>query len=598
MNYKNITIILTLLLLITFFLWLPEPEMGPKKSDINNEITLITSSTVFDGDLWSAATDIAFSNGLIVEVGTNLLSKYKNAKVINGKGKTIIPGLIDAHTHAWGDALEKAVKFGVTTELDMFTNNAFAITQRQSRVNNQQNTQQADLFSAGTLVTSPDGHGTEYGFKIPTIEDASQAEEFVLSRIEEGSDYIKIVYNATSRWMPSINKETLQALIKSTHTHGKLAVVHISDYDSALHAIEAGADGLVHSFMDETDMQPLVTLMSTNAQFVIPTLSVMDSMVGKENSQQLISDFTNQGVDLNSEKAQLTAKLSETHNASASKQAKLNVNIFLKAGVLILAGTDAPNPGTAHGISLHGELALLVQSGLTPTQALQAATSNPAKAFKLTDRGFLKVGMKADLLLLNDDPRANITNTRKINSVYKNGFLIKKSDKSLANKKITQPIKLADFDTDLNSALATQWMITTDEMFKGKSSAQLKRVNSSTGAFIHITGKIDPQFSFPWAGIYLPMAKSNNLGVDISGMVSINFKAKGKAGDYKLLLFSTNQPMRPIEIIFTVTDSWEDIHLLLEQVPQGLLQSISAIALVAGSNHDEIKISFDDIWLL
>ena len=345
-------------------------------------------------------------------------------------------------------------------------------------------------------------------------------------------------------------------------------------------------------------MQPLVALMSKNSQFVIPTLSVMDSMVGQEKNKQLISDFEKQGINLNSEKAQLSAKLSKVDNAVASKQAKLNVNTFLKAGVLILAGTDAPNPGTAHGISLHGELALLVQSGLSPTQALQAATSNPAKAFKLIDRGFIKVGMKADLLLLNDDPRTNITNTRKIDSVYKNGFLIQKSDKSFANKKITQAIKLADFNTDLNSALMTQWMITTDEMFKGNSSAQLEHVNVPTGGFIHITGKIDQQFSFPWAGIYLPMTKSNNLGLDLSAMISINFKAQGKAGEYKLLLFSTNQPMRPIEIIFTITDTWEDIHLLLEQVPQGLLQSISAIAFVAGSTHEEVDISFDDIWLL
>ena len=72
-------------------------------------------------------------------------------------------------------------------------------------------------------------------------------------------------------------------------------------------------------------------------------------------------------------------------------------------------------------------------------------------------------------------------------------------------------------------------------------------------------------------------------------MKSIDFKTKGKPGNYKLMLFSTNQPMRPIDIKFTVTDNWEDIHLLLKQVPRGLLQSISGIALVAGLEHDEFK---------
>ena len=592
---KNIAVILIILSLVAFFLWLPEPEIKQKQSD--NNTTIITQTNLFDGESWLPETDIVFSKGLIIAMGSNLVSQYPQAKIINGKGKTIIPGLIDAHTHAWGDALTKAVKFGVTTELDMFTNNIFAITQRELRQDNQKNSQQADLFSAGTLVTAPNGHGTEYGFKIPTIENASQAEMFVSSRVEEGSDYIKIVYNANAQGMPSINQETLQAVIASAQSRGKLAVVHISNYPSALDAIKAGANGLVHSFMDKTDMSPLVNLMAKNSQFIIPTLSVMDSMVGAKNTQQLLSDFEKQGFDLSAQRAQLSTLLSNKHNASASAQAKHNVNTFLDAGVLILAGTDAPNPGTAHGISLHGELALLVQSGLTPTQALKAATSNPAKAFNLTDRGLLKVGMKADLVLLDDDPKTNINNTRKIHAIFKNGFKIEKAVNTLETKKITQAIKLGDFDTSLMSGLSTQWMITTDEMFKGKSTAQFVLATSATGAFIHITGEIDPQFSFPWAGIYLPLTPSTTQGLDISSMKGINFKAKGKVGDYKLLLFSTHQPMRPIEIIFTVTASWNDIHLSLAQVPQGLLQSISAVALVAGKTHDEVNMSFDDIWL-
>ncbi|GAA6173348.1 hypothetical protein NBRC116592_30180 [Colwellia sp. KU-HH00111] len=592
---KNIAVILIILSLVAFFLWLPEPEIKQKQS--NNNTTIITQTNLFDGESWLPETDIVFSKGLIIAMGSNLVSQYPQAKIINGKGKTIIPGLIDAHTHAWGDALTKAVKFGVTTELDMFTNNIFAITQRELRQDNQKNSQQADLFSAGTLVTAPNGHGTEYGFKIPTIKNASQAEMFVSSRVEEGSDYIKIVYNANAQGMPSINQETLQAVIASAQSRGKLAVVHISNYPSALDAIKAGANGLVHSFMDKTDMSPLVNLMAKNSQFIIPTLSVMDSMAGAKNSQQLLSDFEKQGFDLSAQKTQLSTLLSNKHNASASAQAKHNVNTFLDAGVLILAGTDAPNPGTAHGISLHGELALLVQSGLTPTQALKAATSNPAKAFNLTDRGLLKVGMKADLVLLDDDPKTNINNTRKIHAIFKNGFKIEKAVNTLETKKITQAIKLGDFDTSLMSGLSTQWMITTDEMFKGKSTAQFVLATSATGAFIHITGEIDPQFSFPWAGIYLPLTPSTTQGLDISSMKGINFKAKGKVGDYKLLLFSTHQPMRPIEIIFTVTASWNDIHLSLAQVPQGLLQSISAVALVAGKTHDEVNMSFDDIWL-
>lgn len=89
--------------------------------------------------------------------------------VVSGEGRTLIPGLIDSHTHVFGDALRSALVFGVTTELDMFTNSEFAAVLRQREAAGQQS-DVADLRSAGTLVTAPGGHGTQYGFPIPTDE--------------------------------------------------------------------------------------------------------------------------------------------------------------------------------------------------------------------------------------------------------------------------------------------------------------------------------------------------------------------------------------------------------------------------------------------
>src|SRR5262249_21844605 len=90
-------------------------------------------------------------------------------------------------------------------------------------------------------------------------------------------------------------------------------------------------------------------------------------------------------------------------------------------GVPILAGTDAPNPGTTYGASLHGELELYVEAGLTPVQALVAATSAPAAAFHMPDRGRIAPGLRADLLLVNGNPDEQIKATRSIVAVYKQG---------------------------------------------------------------------------------------------------------------------------------------------------------------------------------
>jgi imidazolonepropionase-like amidohydrolase len=97
------------------------------------------------------------------------------------------------------------------------------------------------------------------------------------------------------------------------------------------------------------------------------------------------------------------------------------VSALRRGGVSILAGTDAPAPGLAHGLSLHHELELLVRSGLTPLEALAAATSESARAFGFHDRGRIAVGMRADLLLINGDPSVNITATRDIVGVWKLG---------------------------------------------------------------------------------------------------------------------------------------------------------------------------------
>jgi hypothetical protein len=94
---------------------------------------------------------------------------------------------------------------------------------------------------------------------------------------------------------------------------------------------------------------------------------------------------------------------------------------LLRAGVRVLAGTDAPNPGLVFGASLHKELVHLVRAGLSPAEALVAATSAPAEVFKLTDRGRLTVGARADLLLVDGDPLVDITATQRIRQTWVGG---------------------------------------------------------------------------------------------------------------------------------------------------------------------------------
>ncbi|GAA4995721.1 hypothetical protein GCM10023317_25020 [Actinopolymorpha pittospori] len=98
------------------------------------------------------------------------------------------------------------------------------------------------------------------------------------------------------------------------------------------------------------------------------------------------------------------------------------VRLLRDAGIPILAGSDSANPGTTYGASMHHELELLVRSGLTATEALTAATIAPAKHFRLCDRGRIAPGLRADLVLVEGDPTADIDATRSIQEVWRNGI--------------------------------------------------------------------------------------------------------------------------------------------------------------------------------
>jgi imidazolonepropionase-like amidohydrolase len=97
------------------------------------------------------------------------------------------------------------------------------------------------------------------------------------------------------------------------------------------------------------------------------------------------------------------------------------------AGVPLLAGTDSPAPGTTYGASLHRELEHLVSAGLTPAAALAAATSAAARAFRMSDRGRVKTGMRADLLLVDGDPSKEIRATRNIVAIWKRGVRVQRA---------------------------------------------------------------------------------------------------------------------------------------------------------------------------
>jgi imidazolonepropionase-like amidohydrolase len=335
--------------------------------------------------------------------------------------------------------------------------------------------------------------------KIPTLARSEDADAFVAARLAEGSDFIKAVFDDGAayglRW-PTLDRATLEAVVRATGTRGRLAVVHIGSAAGAQGAIEAGAHGLVHLFADAEPSPDFAQLVKSRGAFVIPTLTVIESLAATRGGAELASDPKLaewlRPVEIQSLKTgfPLGARRPRLDPAIPRRV----VRVLFSAGVPILAGTDAPNPGTVHGASLHRELELLVASGLTPLQALAAATSVPARVFGLADRGRIAAGMRADLLLVDGDPTTDVKATRAIAGVWKGGVELRRARPETVAVPRVEDGKVSDFEKDVVAEFGSGWHVSTDEMLGGKSEARMER--SEAGA-LRIAGTLRGGSPYP-----------------------------------------------------------------------------------------------------
>ena len=580
--------------LTAFFLLLPEPLPEPDApAGLPSKRFIIRDVQLFDGEQTFSGQDVLVVDGQVQQIGRRL--SVEDIVEVDGKGKTLLPGLIDAHTHVWGEALQEAINFGVTTELDMFSM-PHTVNPLQKQRSDPANIVAADLFSATILVTAPDGHGTEYGFEIPVLTEVSQAAGFVEARIRQGADYIKIVYDAPDspyQFSPSISKEVMVEVVKQAHLQGKMAVVHVDNLQSAKEVISAGADGLIHSFMDAVADDELITLMQQNKAFVIATLAVEASLAKIMPGEALYGDpslapYINAG-----QLARLKAPFIDLGFEPAHYQnARQSIYKFNQAEITILAGSDAPNPGTAHGVSLHHELALLVDAGLTPLQALAAATGNTNKVFDIGYRGTIKQDQSATFVLVEGDPTKHIEHSRNIVGIWKHGSLVErvKAEPGVAVGSDAQYGLIADFGQE---SIAPLWgaglQATTDAVAGGKSSVALLK---DPKGFLQVTGEVRPGFAYPWAGVTFNMGKPYNL----SDFGQLHFRARGNMQTLYIMLFQKGN-YQPIIQTVTLDKPWRDYSIELAGFANADLANVTQIAWVASQTPQTFDFAIDDIGL-
>jgi len=564
--------------------------------------TIFHQVRIFDGERVLLDDTVLVEEGTITAVGSHLAIPPE-ATLVDGTGLTLLPGLIDAHTHTFGPALQQALIFGVTTELDMFTDWRLAQSMKEQQAAGE-GEDLPDLRSAGTMITAPSGHGTQFGLTIPTINGPEEAQEFVDARIAEGSDYIKIMYDdgkSRGRSFNNMSRETLAAVVAAAHLRGKLAVVHILAYQAACDAIEVGADVLAHLFFDQMpDGADIGRLVADHHACVIPTLTVLESVTGGSGGTALVNDVW-LAPYLRREDIGLLQSKYPPHGTNAHpRYAEAALRQLKAADVPILAGTDASMPGTMHGASLHRELELLVKAGLTPVEALTTATSRPARVFGLHDRGRIAPGLRADLVLVEGDPSHDILATRRIRGVWKRGVEV---DRRIYRARLEQerseaerrpaPVGsesglVSDFeDGQLGARFGSGWQVTIESEGSGHATAQMQVVpegaNGGKGSLL-IIGEVGGDTPLSWAGaVFLP-GETPWEPANLSEKKGLTFWAKGDGKTYRVMLFAgrMGKASLPTVIPFVADEQWQPIRVDFSQLRYQIdMQALLGVAFVA-----------------
>ncbi|KAI1418163.1 putative hydrolase [Hypoxylon sp. FL1857] len=361
-------------------------------------VTIIKHVRVFDGEAISGPKTVVIEGS---SIGDDALADDPDPSataMVDGTGCTLLPGLIDCHVHIRDEAqLAACATYGVTTVCDM----ACMPLEKYQKLRAAKGPT-TWLSSSLPAYEENSRHGKLFKFTGITpdhaVHNTDEAVKFVQDRIDEGVDYIKVIADA-----PGHDQAVLNKIQGEAQKHGKMTVAHTAHYEAFERGVRAGFDILTHVPMDEVLDDYIVGKMASQKTIAVPTLSMM---------QRMAESWVMWGISWFS---------GRSYNFQVALD---SVAAMHNAGVPILAGTDANDSGIftiVPGQSLHHELELLVRAGLTPLEALRAATSLAARHFNLQDRGRIAPGLRADLVLVEGKPDEDIRAAQKISRVWSGG---------------------------------------------------------------------------------------------------------------------------------------------------------------------------------
>jgi imidazolonepropionase-like amidohydrolase len=389
--------------------------------------TYVADVALFDGRSTRRRAGVLFSDRGIEWVGPHARAprSARAAAGIDGRGKTLAPGLIDAHVHLCFDgSADFAAEAGALTDtiavLKVLRNAAANLEAGVTTVRDlggwrsvacEVGAQVArgelrgpTILAAGRALTITGGHGHNIGIA-REVDGADALRKAVREEVRGGAAVIKLIATGgvlTPRITADFSAfelEELEAAVSATHALGRTVAAHAIGPEGIVRAVRAGVDSIEHgSLMDAAGAR----LMRQRGTFHVPTISALRGIV----------DHADEVPAYVAEKA-----------AAITDSAREAFRRSVRLGVRVACGTDAGTPFNPHG-SAPLEIVRMVEWGMTPLQAMRAATSSAADLLRLPDAGRVAPGARADLVLYDADPLEEIDAVRKPAAVWKGGALV------------------------------------------------------------------------------------------------------------------------------------------------------------------------------
>lgn len=424
------------------------------ESPAASDALVLRNFTLIDGGDHEPVPQAAMvvEQGRIAWVGREAdLKAPDGASTTDLKGAHVIPGLINLHAHLGNTVdlvqdskfhtrasveqdLKTYASYGVTTVVSMGTDQdaIFPVRNEQRAAASANATTRwtpsmARVYTVGQGLMLRGGYGGLAGVNEP-VGSPEQATAAVNAQLDKGADFIKLWLDSELGTMPKMPAAMTKAIIDAAHARGARVLAHVFYLEDAKLLASQGLDGFVHMVRDQPIDQDLIDTMEKNGTWqAAATLSREASMFAYGSTPDFASDtFFTRGVSAKTLELIRSPERQKTIAGNPNfkkfpaffETAKANYKRMVDAGIPFAAGTDAGPPGRFAGHFDHWELQLMVDAGLTPAQAIDAATRRAAMFLGAEDLGTLEQGKWADFVVLDANPLTDIRNSRKIRAVY------------------------------------------------------------------------------------------------------------------------------------------------------------------------------------